>query len=79
MKKRILIIFTGGTITMKDYNGSIDISKKILSKINSSTLLSNSDLDVEVEIFSSKPSPKFSISDMLVLGKFINKNILQFL
>lgn len=75
VKKRILIIFTGGTITMKDFNGSIDISKKILSKINSSTLLSNFDLDVEVEIFSSKPSPKFSISDMLVLGKFIDEKI----
>ena len=60
---------------MKDYNGSIDISKKILSKINSSTSLSNFDLDVEVEIFSSKPSPKFSFSDMLVLGKFIDEKI----
>ena len=76
MKKKILIIITGGTITMKDYNDSIDISEKLLSKLNSSNVLSSYDLDYEVEIFSSKPSPNFSCYDMFSLCRYIEKKIL---
>ena len=75
MKKKILIIITGGTITMEDYNSSIDISEKLLSKLYSSNVFSEFNLEFTVNIFSSKPSPNFSCFDMFSLAKYIDKKI----
>lgn len=75
VKKSILIIITGGTITMKNYNDSIDISKELLANLKSSKLLVDYNLEYNVEIFSSIPSPKFSTQNMFSLAKFIEKKI----
>lgn len=75
LKKKILIILTGGTITMDAFSNSINISDNILNKINSSIQKTNINLSIDLEVFSSIPSPHFSCEKMLSLCKFIDKKI----
>lgn len=76
-RKKILIIITGGTITLKKFNNSVNIPDKLISKLRSSEILKNHNLDFEVNNFSSKPSPNFSLSNMFNLAIFIEKRFIE--
>ncbi len=69
---KIMVIFTGGTISMERINNSAVISSSfidILNTINSSL----QDIEIKhIELFM-KPSPHISIEDMKTLGDLINK------
>jgi len=72
MKKRILIILTGGTISMDSHK---DLSNEIL-QLQEQRLMSLShgvldQIDIETKIFLMKPSPQITPDDMLNLSKFI--------
>jgi L-asparaginase len=72
MKKRILIILTGGTISMDSHK---DLSTEIL-QLQEQRLMSLShgvldQIDIETNIFLMKPSPQITPDDMLSLSKYI--------
>ena len=74
MKKRILIILTGGTISMDSHK---DLSTEIL-QLQEQRLMSLShgvldQIDIETNIFLMKPSPQITPDDMLNLSKFIEE------
>lgn len=76
MKKRILIILTGGTISMDSHK---DLSHDILSLQKQRLMsLEHSVLDhveTDTQVFSMKPSPHITPNDMLSLSKFIQSNM----
>lgn len=74
MNKNILIIFTGGTITMSSsefetksilYDNHLELLEKIKPKI--------SDVNFEFILYSVLPSPSISPNDMLEIGKIIDQ------
>lgn len=74
MNKTILIIFTGGTITMSSnesqtksilHDNHLDLIEKIQPKIP--------DINFIFEVYSVLPSPSISPNDMLEIGKIIDK------
>lgn len=72
MKKRILIILTGGTISMDSHK---DLSTEILQLQEQRLMsLSHSVLDqieIETKIFLMKPSPQITPDDMLSLSTYV--------
>jgi L-asparaginase len=75
--KRILIIFTGGTISMSfedDSNKSVinDNHNELLDKIKSRF---SDDASFDSYVFSMVPSPSFTPNDMFKLGKLIDEKL----
>ncbi len=76
MNKKILIIFTGGTITMSHEpdkaknildNNHLELIKKIAPRIP--------DVDFHSVVYSMLPSPSITPNDMLEIGKLINSRL----
>lgn len=75
-KKRILLILTGGTISMDKHR---DLSSDILHLQQERLLTLNDsmldDITFDTHVFTMKPSPHITLQDMLSLAKFIDRQI----
>jgi L-asparaginase len=76
IKKRILIVFTGGTISMEKHiesklsiisNNQLQLLEKIKNEIKQ--------VDLETYQFSLKPSPSITAFDMLSLAKIVSSSL----
>ncbi len=76
MSKKVLLILTGGTISMDHHKDlSIDViefQKQHLMNLRHSVL---NDIQIDTHVFLMKPSPHMTPNDMLDLSKFIQSNI----
>ena len=75
-KKKILLILTGGTISMdtqRDLSSSVlHLQQERLQMLNDNLL---DDVEFDTHVFAMKPSPHITPEDMLTLAKFIDSKI----
>ena len=75
-KKKILLILTGGTISMdthRDLSSNIlHLQQERLLKLNNQML---DDIEFDTHVFAMKPSPHITPNDMLLLAQFIDKTL----
>ena len=78
MSKKVLLILTGGTISMDHHkdlsNDVIEFQKQHLVNLRHSVL---NDIQIDTHVFLMKPSPHMTPNDMLDLSKFIQSKIYE--